>query len=162
MTSNESQPGYYLAQLNIARAKTSMDDPAMADFFEALDPVNASAEASPGFVWRLEDEDGNATSFRVFDDDRWLVNMSVWESLESLRDFIASSGHLRIMRRRSEWFERLAEATTVLWWVPRGHTPALDEAIARLEHLRRHGPCEQAFGFSEPYPSPGLAEPREA
>ena len=154
MNNSEVTPRYHLAQLNIARMKTSMDDPAMADFVDALDPVNASAEARRGFVWRLKDEGGNATSFRIFDDDRWLVNMSVWESLQSLRDFIASTGHLRIMRRRGEWFETLAEATTVLWWVPRGHTPTLDEAVQRLEHLRHHGPSEKAFGFANAFPAP--------
>lgn len=128
-----------------------MDDPVMADFVAALDPVNASAESSAGFVWRLKDDEGNATSFRVFGDDRWLVNLTVWESMDALKDFIASPGHLAIMRRRGEWFERLSHATTALWWVPRGHTPTLEEAVDRLEHLRDHGPSERAFGFSEHY-----------
>lgn len=151
---NETTRKYDLAQLNIARMKTSMDDPVMADFVAALDPVNASAETSEGFVWRLKDDDGNATSFRVFGDDRWLINLTVWDSLEALKNFIASPDHLRIMRRRGEWFEKLANATTVLWWVPRGHRPTLEEAVERLEHLRHHGASKRVFGFSDPQPSP--------
>lgn len=146
---------YQLAQLNIARMKFTLEGPEMRDFVEALDPVNALAEASPGFVWRLKDDEGDATSFRIFEDDRSIVNMSVWESPGDLKRFITLPGHLAIMRRRGEWFEKLEEATTVLWWVPGGHRPDLQEAIERLGHLREHGPCNFAFSFAEPFDPPG-------
>ena len=146
---------YQLAQLNIARMKFPLDGPEMRDFVTALDPVNASAEASTGLVWRLQDDEGDATAIRIFDDDRWLVNMSVWESLDDLKRFITLPGHLAIMRRRGEWFEKLEEATTVLWWAPGGHLPDLQEAVERLAHLREHGPHSFAFCFAEPFDPPG-------
>ena len=146
--------GYQLAQLNIARMKFDMDGPEMRDFNEALDPVNASADSSPGFVWRLQDQDGNATEYHIWGDPDWLVNMSVWDSLEALKTFVRSRLHLEVMSRRREWFSQVSEAYVVLWWVPAGHRPTVDEAQARLEKLREKGPTPEAFNFARPFPPP--------
>jgi hypothetical protein len=118
----------------------------MAEFVASLDPVNALADQAPGFVWRLQTGDGNATAIRAFDDDRVIVNMSVWESIEHLSDFVYRSGHLTVMRRRREWFERI-RVHMALWWVPIGHTPSVLEAEERLAHLQAHGPAPYAFTF---------------
>ena len=148
---------HHLAQLNVARFKASMDDPVMAGFVEALDPVNEIADAAPGFVWRLQTEEGNATSIHIFEDDLMLVNMSVWESVEALADFVYRSGHIDIMRRRREWATRMVEAHMCLWWIPSGTTPTLEEAVDRLDHLRDEGPTPRAFTFKKRF-SPGEAE----
>lgn len=145
---------YQLAQLNIARMKFDMESPEMRDFVDALDPVNASADASEGFVWRLQDEDGNATEYLIWDDPNWLVNMSVWESLDHLKAFVRSDLHVSVMRRRREWFSEMVEAYVVLWWVPAGHRPTVAEAQARLEKLRAEGPGPEAFSFARPFPPP--------
>ena len=136
----------HLAQVNVARALAPTDSPLLADFMAALDPVNALADGAPGFVWRLATEDGNATAIRPFEDERILVNMSVWETVEDLAAFVYRSGHLDVMRRRREWFARI-EHHMALWWVPAGHVPSLAEAKERLAHLRRHGPTPHAFTF---------------
>jgi hypothetical protein len=145
---------YELAQLNVGIIKGPMDSPVMAQFAANLERINALAETSPGFVWRLQTEQGDATALRPFDNDMMLVNMSVWRDVESLRAYVYSSAHTDIMRRRREWFERMSEAYLVLWWVPRGHRPPLSEALARLTALRRHGPHAQAFGFRQAFPPP--------
>src|SRR3954451_12162922 len=129
-----------------------MDDPAMAGFVEQLDPINALADTAPGFVWRLQTDEGNAISIHAFEDDLMLVNMSVWESVEALADFVYRSGHVAVMRRRREWAERMAEAYMVLWWVAEGEIPTVEEAKDRLEHLREHGPTPDAFTFKKRYP----------
>lgn len=126
-----------------------MDDPSMTGFVAELDPLNALADGTPGFVWRLQTEEGNATSIHAFEDDLMLVNMSVWESVEALAGFVYRSDHVRVMRRRREWAERMLEAYVVLWWVPAGVIPTLDEAKERLEHLRANGPTPQAFTFKK-------------
>lgn len=120
----------------------------MAEFVALLDPVNALADGSPGFVWRLQGEDGNATAIRAFDDDRVIVNMSVWESIDHLADFVYRSGHIDVMRRRRQWFDRIRVHMT-LWWVPAGHVPSVAEAQERLAHLREHGPTTHAFTFKQ-------------
>ena len=148
---------YHLAQLNIARFRLPLDDPAMAGFVAALDPLNAIADATEGFVWRLQTEEGNATAIHAFEDDLMLVNMSVWESVEALADFVYRSDHVRVMRRRREWAERLAEAHLCLWWIPVGSLPTVDEAKERLEHLRERGPTPYSFSFKKRF-SPGEAE----
>jgi hypothetical protein len=145
---------YELAQLNVGIIKGPMDSAVMAQFAANLERINALAEISPGFMWRLQTEQGDATALRPFDNDMMLVNMSVWRDVESLRAYVYSSAHTDIMRRRREWFERMSEAYLVLWWVPRGHRPPLSEALARLEALRRHGPHAQAFGFRQAFPPP--------
>jgi hypothetical protein len=137
--------------------KYALDDPGMKGFVDALDFVNATAEGSEGFVWRLQTEDGNATSVRAYNDDLLLVNISVWESVEHLKAFVADPGHLDIMRRRLEWFEPPGAPYLVLWWVPRGHSPTVEEARARLEHLRENGSSSHAFNFSHRYEAPAEA-----
>ncbi len=146
--------GHHLAQFNIARAIAPLDDPVLADFMARLDEINALAEESPGFVWRLESDSGNATDIRAYDDPRMLINMSVWDSLNSLFDYVYMSGHSKVMARRREWFERFDGPYVVLWWVPAGHRPTLQEAQDRLAHLERHGPSAQAFTFKQRFPAP--------
>jgi heme-degrading monooxygenase HmoA len=143
-------PQLHIAQLNIARAKAALESPLLAEFMAALDPVNALADCSPGFVWRLQTEDGNATAVRALDDDRIIVNMSVWESIDALANFVYRSDHIAVMRRRREWFERVV-VRMVLWWVPAGHEPSVAEAEERLAHLRQYGPTPHAFTFKRRY-----------
>lgn len=141
-----------LAQLNIGVIRAPMDSPVMAEFAENLDRINALAEASPGFVWRLQTEEGNATAIRPFEDENLLVNMSVWRDVASLKAYVYDSAHVGFMRRRREWFELMKEAYLVLWWVPRGHRPDIAEAIAKLELLKAKGPGPEAFTFAQPFP----------
>lgn len=145
---------HHLAQLNIARMKYSLEDPAMQPFVDALDPVNQSADSSPGFVWRLQSDEGDAISIQIYNDGAYLVNMSVWNSLESLKAFVASTRHGAIFRRRAEWFEKMQQASSVLWWVPEYHQPTVQEAQEKLDSLRANGPTPDAFKFSETYPRP--------
>lgn len=147
-------PGYELAQLNIGIIRAPMDSALMAEFAANLARINALADGAPGFVWRLQTEAGDATAIRPFDNENLLLNMSVWRDVESLRRFVYHSAHLEIMRRRREWFERMAEAYMVLWWVPCGQRPGIDAAVARLETLRRHGSSAAAFTFRQPFPPP--------
>ena len=153
---------YLLAQVNIGRMREPLDSPLLADFVAALDPVNAAADAAPGFIWRLQTEDGNATAVHAFEWDQAgsagvLVNMSVWESVEALAAYVYSDTHRQVLRRRRQWFERMAEAYAALWWVPRGHIPATDEAEERVLHLRKFGPTPYAFTLKEHFPPPGVA-----
>ncbi|OBT26018.1 hypothetical protein A9266_05330 [Vibrio tasmaniensis] len=136
-----------LAQLNIALAKDPLDAPEIKDFVDNLDLVNGIAESSEGFVWRLKDESGDATNIKAFDDPNMIVNMSVWDSVDSLKNFMFRTHHRDFMRRKNEWFHRLAEDTYVLWWVEDEHIPSLDEAIERLDHLREVGDTPYAFTF---------------
>jgi hypothetical protein len=138
--------GFHIAEINVARALAPLDKPLMADFVAGLDPINALADGSPGFVWRLATADGDATSIRAYDDDLMIINMSVWESIEALAEFVYRSGHVAVMRRRREWFERM-RVYLALWWVPEGHTPTVAEAQERLEHIEAHGPSPHAFTF---------------
>ena len=131
-----ADPAWHLAQINIGRLLAPVDDPRIADFVAALEPVNALADASPGFVWRLQTEAGDATALRPYDDDLIIVNMSVWTSLEALRAFVFDGPHVDVLRRRREWFEVMAEAYTTLWWVPAGTIPTIDEAKERLADPR--------------------------
>ncbi len=143
---------YYVAQLNIGRIRAALDDPIMTGFVSRLDEINALADRSPGFVWRLQTTQGNATYLRPYADDRILVNMSVWESVAALRAFVYKSMHTDLLRRRQEWFEKFAGAYVALWWTPVGHRPGIDEAKKRLAHLERHGPSQFAFTFKTIYP----------
>jgi hypothetical protein len=145
---------YELAQLNIGVIKAPIDSPVMADFVANLDRINALAERTPGFVWRLQTEEGNATAIRPFENENIAVNMSVWRDVASLSKYVYSSAHAEIMRRRREWFEGMQEAFLVLWWVPRGHRPSAAEAIAKLELLRRKGPTKEAFTFRQAFAAP--------
>jgi hypothetical protein len=147
---------WHLAQLNIGRLRAPTEDPATADFMNNLDRINALAEATPGFVWRLQTDEGNATAIRAFDGDPLMIlNLSLWESVDSLADYVYRSDHTPFLRRRGEWFERLKELYLVLWWIPAGTVPTIDEALDRLEHLKAHGPTPEAFTFRQPFPHPG-------
>src|SRR4029077_21215679 len=132
--------GWHIAQLNVGRIIAPTDSPELAEFMAALDEINARAEATPGFVWRLQSDSGNATDIRVSEDPSFLVNMSVWATIESLFDFVYRSAHTTVMARRRQWFEKPTQAYQVLWWVPAGQVPSVREALERLDHLRRHGP----------------------
>ena len=145
---------HHIAQLNIARMRAPLDDPLMARFVEWLEPVNGLADESPGFVWRLQTEQGDATAIRPFEDEWILPNMSVWESIESLRAFVLHPNHTRVMRESSRWFEPLAGPHLVLWWVPAGHIPTPDEGRKRLERLAALGPTPEAFTFARLLPMP--------
>jgi heme-degrading monooxygenase HmoA len=150
---------YLLAQVNVARMREPLDSPQLADFVAALDPVNAAAEEAPGYVWRLQTEDGNATAVHAFEWDQAgsagvLVNMSVWESVEALAAYVYSDTHRQVLRRRRQWFERMAAAHVALWWIPHGHIPTTSEAEERVIHLRVFGPTPYAFTLKEHFPPP--------
>jgi hypothetical protein len=148
--------GYHLAQINVGTLKAPMDAPETAGFANNLDRINALADASPGFVWRLVGEGGNATDILMFDSPLMLLNMSVWTDLGSLAGYVYRTAHRDVMRQRAQWFEKV-EVYMCLWWVPAGHIPTPAEAIARLETLRRLGPTAEAFTFREPFPAPDAA-----
>jgi hypothetical protein len=143
---------YHIAQVNIGRILAELSDPVMAGFVNRLDEINALADASPGFVWRLIVNDGNATYLQPFGDPRMLLNMSVWETVEQLRHFVYKTMHVELLRKRHAWFEKLAGVYMALWWVPVGHIPSVDEAKRRLAHLEAHGPTEFAFTFQSLVP----------
>jgi hypothetical protein len=138
---------YHIAQINIGRIKAPLDDAQMAGFVNRLADLNALADCSPGFVWRLQTEAGNATYFRPYEDDRILLNMSVWKTIEELRQYVYGTAHREVLRRRQEWFETFGGVYAALWWVPAGHIPGIDEAKKRLAHLQAHGPTQFAFDF---------------
>jgi hypothetical protein len=144
---------YHVAQINIARARAPLDSPVMASFVERLDDINALAESSRGFVWRLRAASGSTTSVAA-SDPRLIVNMSVWESVDTLRDYVYKTGHNPVMRRRAEWFAPMAAAYLALWWIPAGHEPTLGEARERLAHLRARGEGPAAFTFRRPSAMP--------
>ena len=145
--------GHHLAQLNIARLRAPIDSPELADFVARLPEIHRLAEHSPGYVWRLMDHSGDATALRPFEPDV-IVNLTVWESVGSLRDFVYRSAHLEPMRRRREWFLPFDGPHLVMWWLPAGTLPTLAEAARRLETIRQHGPSPRAFTLREPYPAP--------
>lgn len=151
---NQIGSEYQLAQLNIATMKYPKDSPEMADFIGALDEINALAEASDGFVWRMKDDSGNAMSYTTFDENT-LPNLSVWRDRESLFSYVYKSAHTHYLARRTEWFEMPRKGTMVLWWVPTGHQPTLEEAEKRLTYLREHGPGPQAFTFKRAFDPSG-------
>ena len=149
---------FHVAQVNIARMLAPLDDPLLAGFVARLEDINALADSSPGFVWRLASAAGDATALRPYDDDRVLFNLSVWESPEQLRDFVYRSVHVEVMRQRKSWFERFEGMYYALWWVAAGHIPSIEEAKERLDYLRVHGASGHAFSFAKLYPEPGTAE----
>ena len=151
---------FHLAQVNIARLIAPLDSPRLAEFVANLEPVNAVADVSPGFVWRLQTEAGDATSLRIFDDEWLIVNLSVWESLDALRDFVFRTAHADVLRRRLEWFDRPTEAHLALWWIEAGSIPTLAHAEERLLKLRSGGPSPDVFTLKETYPSPERASVR--
>lgn len=148
---------FHLAQLNLGLFRAPLESDEMTEFRNALDPINAIAESSPGFVWRLTDDDGGSSSnvdVPFFDDPLYAPNYSVWTDLDSLKHFMYKSGHASYLRRRTEWFEKVDEAMTVLWWAPAGEIPPLGEAVERLLHLREHGPTERGWTLAHRVDSP--------
>jgi Domain of unknown function (DUF3291) len=145
---------FQLAQLNIARMRFPLESPEMADFVNNLDRINGLADSSQGFVWRLQGESNDATSLRPFADDFIIVNMSVWDNLESLKQYVYKSAHTDMLKRRAEWFEKMSDAMVVMWWIPMGHIPTVTESKDRLEHMRNHGSSAFAFSIQKPFPSP--------
>ena len=148
---------HHLAQVNVATLLAPLDGPELAGFVAQLEPINALADGSPGFVWRLQTEDGDATAIRPYEDDRVMVNLSVWASFEALRTFVYATRHLEVMRHRRQWFSRMADPYLALWWVPAGAIPTVAEAKERLELLTRQGPTADAFTFRVPFPEPADA-----
>lgn len=138
---------FHLAQANIARMRAPLDDPLMEGFVARLEPLNVLADASPGFVWRLQTDDGDATALRVFDDDLTLFNLTVWESIEALESYVYRSNHVAAVQKRAQWFERPSKPPLVLWWIEAGHLPTEAEAKERLEMLWENGPSPDAFTF---------------
>jgi len=146
---------HQVAQLNVARAVAPLDDPRLADFMARLDEVNALAERSPGFVWRLKGASGNATDLEVGDDPRVIVNLTTWESIDDLFAFTYRTDHKTAFARRSDWFERWDGPSLVMWWQPAGTTPTIDEAFRRLRLLAENGPTSAAFTFKQRFEAPG-------
>lgn len=140
---------YHIAQFNFARIRADLDDPIMEGFVSQLQYINGLADTSPGFVWRLQTEKGDSTDIRPYDDDRLLITYSIWESIEALYEFVYRHQHAQIMTRRRQWFEHAEGFYIVLWWVPAGHIPSIEEAKARMDYLQRHGPTPYAFTFEK-------------
>lgn len=149
-------PDHHLAQLNVGRIVQPLDHPDIDEFRLALDPINALAEATPGFVWRLTDDDGASSSYvdGGTDDPLMLVNLSVWEDWDSLKHFLYRTGHVAYLRRRREWFEASEQPTAVCWWLPAGTVPTVAEAWDRLDRLRADGPTDEAWPLTQPRPAP--------
>jgi hypothetical protein len=148
---------YHLAQINVGKLLAPLDDPMIAGFVNALDEINALADRSAGFVWRFQTEEGDATALRPFDDDLILVNFSVWESAEALKNYVYQGAHAEVMRQRRQWFEKFEGAYMALWWVEAGHLPTILEAKSRLQYLQQHGPSATAFTFKQLYAPPDQA-----
>ena len=145
---------YWLAQVNFGRIRAPLDSEVMRGFMSRLEEINALADSSPGFVWRLQTPEGDATYLRPYpEDDRILLNMSVWESVEALRHYFYRTGHAELLRHRHEWFEKFSGTYLALWWVPVGHIPSIDEAKKRVAHLDANGPTQFAFTFKTIFPA---------
>jgi len=154
-TTMTNTTGWHLAQINIGRLNHPVDDPRVAEFMDNLDLINALGEASPGFVWRLKDDSGNATAIRGFEDPTILPNLTVWESIESLKEYVFKTDHATFLRKRREWFAPMDDLPVLtMWWVPAGHIPTLDEARERVEHLAANGPTSHAFSFRPTFDPP--------
>ena len=147
-------PAYHLAQINIARMLAPIDHPIMAEFVAQLAPINALADQTPGFVWRLQTESGDATSIKVYDEEMIIVNLTVWESGDALREFVYKSAHHGVLRDRKRWFEKIEGPYYALWWVPAGELPTTEEGKERLEYLREYGDTSYAFSFKNLFPEP--------
>jgi hypothetical protein len=153
---------FHLAQINVGRTLAPLDDPRLAGFVERLDDINALADRSPGFVWRLQSESGNATDIKVSDDPDFIVNLSVWEDLDSLFAYVYRSDHRQVMAQRRRWFEKPAGAFMALWWLPAGRLPTVEEGLARVARLEREGPTAEAFTFKTPFDATGRPVDRSA
>jgi hypothetical protein len=149
---------YQIAQLNVGRAVADPDSPRLADFMNWLDEINALAEASPGFVWRLQGDSGNNTDLKVSDDSMFIVNLSVWESIDDLHAFTYRSDHKAVFARRYEWFERAEGPNVVMWWQPAGSLPDIHDALGRLRRLAELGPTPEAFTFKQRFPPPDAVD----
>jgi Domain of unknown function (DUF3291) len=150
--------GYHLAQVNIGLPIEPVESERLRGFVEMLEPINALADAAPGFVWRLQTEDGDATAIRAFADERLIMNMSVWESLETCVAFVYGAEHAAVMRQRRKWFVPM-QLYTAAWWIPAGTLPTPADAVARLDLLNQLGPTPDAFTFKRPFPPPGSSVP---
>jgi hypothetical protein len=150
---------WHLAQINVGRLIAPASDPLVADFVNALDAINAVADASPGFVWRLQSDSGNALDIAINDDPQMAANMSVWEDADALFAYVYRSAHTPFMAQRKSWFERFDGAYQALWWLAAGTIPTLDDGLARLWRLDRFGPSAHAFSFKSRFPAPGIAGP---
>lgn len=161
MTSELSTPQnlqFHLAQINVAQMKAALSDPIMAEFADALHAVNAIADRSPGFVWRLQSASGNATDIQAYEDAKMLVNVSVWQDVESLKSYVYKSLHGEFFVRRRQWFEQYQGEHFAMWWIPGGHQPTVEEGKAKLEYLSVYGNSPQAFTFVKPYPAPAASQ----
>ncbi len=145
---------YHLAQVNIARMLAPLTDPLMAGFVAELDAINALADNSSGFLWRLQTPECNATDIRPFEDDLILVNLSLWASLADLSTFVYKSLHRQVLQQRHQWFQRFDGPYLALWWVPSSHIPTVEEAKERLSYLSAKGETPYAFSFKKPFPTP--------
>jgi hypothetical protein len=151
-----SMTDWHLAQINVGTALFPLDDPRIAEFIGLLDEVNALAEQSPGFVWRLKSDSGNATDVKMTDDPQFIVNLSVWQSVEALFEFVYKTAHRLVMAKRRQWFEPPVRSYQTLWWVSAGTVPSPQEGLERLRHLDEHGPTPLAFTFKHKFPPPGV------
>ncbi len=146
---------YHLAEINIAKMKgVTINDPIMKEFVDNLDLVNTLAENSEGFVWRLKDDSYNATNLNPYDDEKIIVNVSVWENIETLENYMYKTFHSEFLRRRKEWFQKFGKAATAMWWIPKGHIPTLEEAVEKLDYLQKNGPSELVFDFKNKFSVP--------
>ena len=157
MVPHQAHGRHHLAQVNVGKLVAPLDDPRIDDFRDNLERINLLAEAQPGFVWRAVGTGFDATDLRPFEDQDLLVNASVWESLEALAAFAYRTDHKEFVRRRHEWFQPSDQPTLVVWWLPAGETPPLEDCVARLDHLRAHGPTAHAFDFKTRFPAPAVA-----
>ncbi|RTZ48534.1 DUF3291 domain-containing protein (plasmid) [Chryseobacterium arthrosphaerae] len=146
---------YQLAQINIARMiGANIEDPIMTEFVSHLDSVNQLAEESDGFIWRLKDDDNNATGFNPLHDEQVMINLSVWKNIESLEYYTYKTFHVDFLRRRKEWFQKYGKAYYALWWIKNDEFPDIDEALKRLEYLQENGPSSYAFNFQSVFQKP--------
>lgn len=146
---------YYIAEINIAKMKgVNINDPLMKEFVDNLDIINQIAENSHGFVWRLKDENNNATSLNPYEDEQIIINVSVWKSIETLEVFMYKSLHSEFLKRRKEWFMKYGSAHTAMWWIPEGHIPTLEEAVEKLDYLQKNGASADSFDFRNKFPAP--------
>jgi len=149
---------YFIAEINIAKMKgVDINDPIMKEFVENLDAVNQIAEKSEGFVWRLKDENNNATSLNPYNDETIIINVSVWKSIETLENFMYRTFHSDFLKRRKEWFLTYGSAHTAMWWIPEGHIPTMQEAVEKLSFLQTNGPSPNSFDFRHKFPAPSVS-----
>lgn len=151
---------HYLAQVNIAMMKAPLTDPLMAGFVARLDEINALAERSKGFVWRLQTDEENAEQVAAFERDGMVFNLTLWRSIEALRDFVYKTLHKELIAAREQWFKKMEGPSMALWWVPRDHLPTIDEAILRLDRLELLGPSQNSFTFAKPFSPPVRRPPQ--